>query len=272
MHAERIKNELIEWVRDWFEKNGKGCNAVLGISGGKDSTVAAAICVEALGKDRVIGVLIPNGIQSDISDSVAVCEFLGIKNITVNIKDAYDSILGEIKEGIYEPQRDGYVDVEITKQAKENLPPRLRMATLYAVSQCMNGRVVNTGNLSENVCGYSTIYGDHAGDFAPFDMITATEVVKIGHLLGLPDYLVDKTPSDGLCGKTDEDSLGFTYKVLDNFIRTGECKNKETLEKIKKRFKNSRFKAELIRFPHYDPQLPDFTGWAFAEAKINKEE
>lgn len=240
--AEKIKNECINWIRDFFEENGKGCNAVVGISGGKDSSVVAALCVEALGRDRVIGVLMPCGEQSDIDCSIQLVEFLGIKNYTVNIKAAVDGVLSALPD-----------DMEITKQTKTNLPARIRMATLYAVSQSNNGRVANTCNLSEDYVGYSTRYGDAAGDFSPISKLTVEEVKIIGTLLGLPENLVEKTPIDGLSGKSDEENLGFSYAVLDKYIRTGVCEDKELKEKFDRLYKANRFKLEPI--PAYEPNI-----------------
>ena len=233
--ALKVKNDCVEWIRDFFEKNGKGCNAVVGISGGKDSSIAAALCVEALGKDRVIGVLMPCGEQADIDCARLLVEHLGIKNYTVNIKDAVEGLKKNLPS-----------DLEITAQTTTNLPPRIRMSTLYAISQSVNGRVVNTCNLSEDWVGYSTRYGDAAGDFSPLSDMTVTELKKIGHLLGLPAELVDKTPIDGLCGKTDEENLGFTYAMLDKYIRTGEIEDKAIKERIDTLHERNKFKLELM--------------------------
>lgn len=229
--AVSVKNDVVKWIRNTFENNGKNCNAVIGISGGKDSSVVAALCVEALGKDRVIGVLMPNGVQRDISDSMKLVEYLGIRFVEVNIQDACNGILNNI-EAIFIPERDGYEDIKISEQTKINLPARIRMTTLYAVSQSMNGRVMNTCNLSEDWVGYSTRYGDAAGDFSPLATLTSDEVIAIGEACGLLDEFVHKTPSDGLCGKTDEDNLGFSYKVLNRYIRTGVCEDATVKEKI----------------------------------------
>ena len=155
-NAEKVKNECVEWIRDFFEQNGKGCNAVVGISGGKDSSIAAALCVEALGKDRVIGVLMPQGEQHDIDMAYMLVNHLGIKHYVVNVKDAVDGILKSLPS-----------ELEVTAQTVQNIPPRIRMSTLYAVSQSVNGRVCNTCNLSEDWVGYSTRYGDSVGDFSP---------------------------------------------------------------------------------------------------------
>lgn len=239
-------NKTIEqacaWITDFFEKNGKGCNAVLGISGGKDSSVAAALCVKALGKDRVIGVLMPNGEQSDIDCAQKLVKHLGIKNYTVNIKQGYDGIVNAIP-----------AELEFSEQARINLAPRLRMSTVYAVSQCCNGRVVNTCNLSEDWVGYSTRYGDSVGDFSPLSHLTVTEVKQIGKQLGLPLELVEKVPSDGLSGKTDEDNLGFTYAVLDKYIRTGVCEDEKVKALIDRKHKLNLFKLQLM--PSFDPQI-----------------
>ena len=242
--AKKVAEELTVWIQEWFKENGKDCNAVLGISGGKDSTVTAALCVRALGKDRVVGVMMPNGEQKDISDSIKVCEILGIKNLIVNIKDAVEAEKTNILKAL------NIIGVnELSEQTITNLPPRIRMATLYAVSQTLNGRVINTCNLSEDWVGYSTRYGDSAGDVAPLANLTVDEVKQIGIELGLPYELVYKTPSDGLCGKTDEDNLGFTYAVLDKYIRTGVCEDEKIKELIDRKHRINKFKLELM--PNY---------------------
>lgn len=239
--AEKVKNDIVEWIREWFNENGKGCKGVLGISGGKDSSVVAALLCEALGKENVVGVLMPNGEQFDIDVSEALVKHLGIKSVIINIKDAYDGLVNQI----------GQTDLEFTNQAKVNLAPRIRMSTVYAVSQCVNGRVANTCNLSEDWVGYSTRYGDAAGDFSPLSKLTVQEVKAIGRVLGLPDMFVEKPPIDGLCGKTDEDNLGFTYAVLDKYIRTGVCENEETKAKIDRMHKMNLFKLQLMPvFPY----------------------
>lgn len=240
--AVKVKDECVAWIRKFFEENGPGCNAVLGISGGKDSSVVAALCVEALGKDRVIGVLMPNGEQADIDMSKLLVSHLGIKHYIVNIKDAYEGLLGAIPG-----------DLEISEQTKINLAPRLRMATVYAVSQSNNGRVANTCNLSEDWVGYSTRYGDSVGDFSPCSFLTVQEVKAIGRLLGLPEQLIEKAPSDGLCGKTDEDNLGFTYAELDKYIREGVIENQEHKEIIDRKHKANLFKLEFM--PCFKPTL-----------------
>ncbi len=237
----KAMNGCIEWIREFFEENGKGCNAVLGISGGKDSSVVAALLVEALGKDRVIGVLMPNGEQADIDMAKLLVNHLGIKYYVVNIKEAYDGIINAFPE-----------ELNMSNQTKINLAPRLRMSTVYAVSQSVNGRVANTCNLSEDWVGYSTRYGDSVGDFSPCSHFTVQEVKEIGRILGLPEALIEKAPSDGLCGKTDEDNLGFTYAVLDRYIRTGEIEDEETKKLIDYKHKMNLFKLEVM--PSYEPK------------------
>lgn len=241
-NAEKVKNDCVQWIRDFFEENGKGCNAVIGISGGKDSSIVAALCVEALGRDRVIGVLMPNGEQHDIDCAYALVNHLGIKHYVVNIKDAFDGVLNNLPE-----------ELKVTDQARANLPPRIRMSTLYAVSQCCNGRVANTCNLSEDWVGYSTRYGDSVGDFSPISHLTVAEVKQIGYLLDLPRDLVDKIPIDGLCGRTDEDNLGFTYAELDRYIRTGEIDDPDKKALIDRKHKMNLFKLQLM--PSFEPEL-----------------
>ncbi|MBE6588276.1 MAG: NAD(+) synthase [Ruminococcaceae bacterium] len=240
--ARKVKDQCVEWIRRFFEENGPGCNAVLGISGGKDSSIAAALCVEALGRDRVIGVLMPQGEQHDIDMAHLLVDHLGIKHYVVNVKDAVDAVLNSLPE-----------ELQLTSQSIQNLPPRIRMSTLYAISQSCNGRVVNTCNLSEDWVGYSTRYGDSVGDFSPMSNLTVTEIKEIGRLLGVPAVLVDKTPIDGLCGKSDEENLGFTYAELDVYIRTGviEDENKKAL--IDKKHKANLFKLELM--PSFKPEI-----------------
>ncbi len=238
-NAAEMKDRCVQWIREWFEKNGAGCNAVVGISGGKDSSVVAGLCVEALGKDRVIGVLMPCGVQADIDMARKLVDFLGIKNFEVNIKEALDGVLNALP------------DMEISTQSRTNLPPRIRMTVLYAVSQSVNGRVANTCNLSEDWVGYSTRYGDSVGDFSPLSRFTVAEVKAIGRELGLPEDLVEKVPIDGLCGKTDEDNLGFTYAVLDRYIREGICEDEAVKERIDRLHRNNLFKLELM--PCFEP-------------------
>ena len=240
--AVKIKNDCVNWIREFFEENGKDCTAVVGISGGKDSSVAAALCVEALGRDRVVGVLMPQGEQHDIDMAYRLVEHLGIRHYVVNIKDAVDSLTAALP-----------TDLEVSTQAKTNLPPRIRMATLYAVSQSVNGRVVNTCNLSEDWVGYSTRYGDAAGDFSPMSHLTVTEVKQIGYELGLPRELVDKVPIDGLCGKTDEENLGFTYAELDVYIRTGVIYDAEKKALIDRKHAANLFKLQLM--PSFKPDI-----------------
>lgn len=240
--AVKVKDQCVEWIKEFFEANGKGCNAVVGISGGKDSSIVAALCVEALGKDRVIGVLMPQGEQHDIDKAYLLVNHLGIKHYVVNIKSTVDAILSAFPE-----------DLPITDMTRINLPPRIRMSTLYAVSQSLNGRVANTCNLSEDWVGYSTRYGDSVGDFSPMSNLTVTEVKQIGRVLGLPDELVDKVPIDGLCGKTDEENLGFTYAELDVYIRTGFIEDPAKKELIDRKHKANLFKLQLM--PCFKPEF-----------------
>ncbi len=235
-NAVKVKNDCVQWIRDWFEENGKGCNAVIGISGGKDSSVVAALCVEALGKDRVIGVSMPNGEQKDIADVYAIVAHLGIKLLNINVGVSVSDIIARLH----------YSEIDVSEQTIINLPPRIRMTTLYAISQSLNGRVACTDNLSESYIGYSTRWGDNVGDFCPLVNLTSEEVVAVGDACGLPYELTHKTPSDGLCGKTDEDNFGFTYAELNKYILTGECENEEVKAKIDNLHKKNLFKLQPI--------------------------
>lgn len=242
-NAKAVKDDIVKWIREFFEQNGKGCSAVVGISGGKDSSVVAALCVEALGKDKVFGVLMPNGEQVDIDASYSLLNHLGIDYCVVNIHEAIRSLKHEIK-----PKLGDHWSV----QTSVNLPARIRMATLYAVSQTIGGRVANTCNLSEDWVGYATRYGDGAGDFSPLSKLTVTEVKAIGRELGLPEELIEKVPTDGLCGHTDEDNLGFTYAVLDRYIRTGEIDDMHTKERIDAMHEKNLFKLKPMPTFEYE--------------------
>lgn len=240
----RTKDEIVQWIRDYFENNGPGCSAVVGISGGKDSSIVAALCVEALGKERVIGVLMPNGEQADIQDSMQLVNELGINYRNINIGDAVIALKKALAYGC----------VNMSEQAEVNMPARIRMATLYAVAQSLpnGGRVANTCNMSEDYVGYSTKYGDSAGDFSPLSHLMVHEVREIGHKLPISFSLVDKTPSDGLCGKTDEDNLGFTYDQLDQYIMSGTSGDKSIDEKISSLHVRNLHKLKLM--PAYGGQ------------------
>ena len=241
-NVEKTVNELTEWIRDYFEKTARGCSAVLGISGGKDSSVTAALLARALGKERVVGVMMPDGIQSDISDSEMLVNFLGIRHLTVNIKGATTAL----KEALTD------AGSNVTRDVQINTPPRIRMSVLYAVAQGLEngGRVINTCNKSEDYIGYSTKFGDSAGDVSLLADFTVEEVIQIGEYLGLPDALVHKKPSDGLSGMTDEDKIGFSYRALDKYIATGVCEDEAIKEKIDRMHRQNLHKLEPM--PHYE--------------------
>lgn len=244
-NAEKVKKDIVKWIQDWFEENGKGCKAVIGISGGKDSSVVAALCAEALGAENVVGVMMPRGEQFDIDVSRALIDHLGIRGITVNVGPACDAVEAQVMEAFG----------EISVQTKTNIPPRIRMTHLYAVCQTVGGRVANTCNLSEDYVGYNTIFGDNAGDFSPLSRLTVQEVKEVGRALGLPSMFVDKVPIDGLQGKTDEDNLGFTYAVLDEYIRTGVCEDPEIKEKIDRKHKMNLFKLKPMPTFEYEGEI-----------------
>ena len=254
-NPEQTKNKIVQWIRDYFAENGPSCSAVIGISGGKDSSVAAALCAEALGKDRVVGVLMPRGVQPDISDSQLLVDTLQIPYVIVNIGDAADALERTLEGN--EKLQEICGKKEMAREAKINMPPRIRMATLYAVAQNLpnGGRVVNTCNASEDYVGYSTKYGDAAGDFSPMSELLVHEVLQIGDVLGLPEQLVRKTPSDGLSGMSDEDKLGFTYAMLDHYVLTGECDDEEKKARIDRLHRLNLHKLRLM--PKFEPDESD---------------
>ncbi|MBO7682195.1 MAG: NAD(+) synthase [Clostridia bacterium] len=248
----KTKNEVVQWIRDYFAENGPNCSVVVGVSGGKDSSVTAALCAEALGPERVVGVLMPNGVQPDIQDSRDLVAALGIPFVELNIEEAFQGMKHMLESNEELAKLTG--TTEMTNDARINLPPRLRMATLYAVGQMLpNGaRVANTCNMSEDYVGYSTKFGDAAGDFSPLANLCVEEVLQIGEVLGLPERLVKKTPSDGLSGMGDEEKLGFTYAVLDRYIRTGEIDDPATKEKIDRLHRINLHKLRLM--PSFEPE------------------
>lgn len=253
--VKEVYDEIIKFIKDFF-KDKKG-PAILGISGGKDSTICAALLAEALGKKRVIGVMMPNGVQKDLIDSVKVCELLGIQSMKVNIGPVYDALREQIDTSDIKDSPDQWTPLFTT-----NTPARLRMITLYGIAAQLGGFVCNTCNYSEDFVGYSTKYGDCCGDFSLLNQLTKTEVVALGDYMELPKELVHKTPSDGMCGKSDEDNMGFTYDVLDTFIRTGLApKSFEVYNKIKKMHLNPNTKLKLL--PMAYPELHLEENWKF---------
>ncbi|MGI6744893.1 MAG: NH(3)-dependent NAD(+) synthetase [Firmicutes bacterium ADurb.Bin300] len=241
--AEKTRDDIVNWIIEYFRDNGKGCNAVIGISGGKDSSIVAALCARALGKDRVIGVLMPNGIQTDIDVSYSLCEFLGIKSYTISIGNMFNALMDELRSKLD----------SVSERTTINVQPRLRMSVIYAVSQSVNGRVASTSNFSEDYVGYITRFGDALGDFAPIAKLTVDEVKAVGRALGLPSLFVDKLPVDGLTNKSDEENLGFTYEILDKFIRTGICEDENIKNKIIYLNQTNKFKFEPIPTFQYEP-------------------
>lgn len=238
--AKQTAEKLVKWLKDYFDNNGQPINAVVGCSGGKDSTVVLAALTKAIGPDRIYAILMPNGEQADIDDSYKICEYLGLKPHVCNIQDAYNGVVGSVS-GEFEP----------TGQMKINLAPVLRMTTLKAISQCVNGRFTCNGNASEAYIGWFTIDGDDRGSVKPLINMTVTEVIQVGEALGLPDWMIHKTPTDGLCGQTDEDKFGFTYEVLDKYIRTGEIDDLEVKAKIDDMHKRNAFKLKPM--PSFEP-------------------
>lgn len=234
---------LLDWMRRQMEACG-GRTAVVGVSGGKDSSVVSALCCEAYGRENVLGVLMPDGVQPDIDYSRSLVETLNIRSVTLNIHAAAEGLLGELARA----------GIEASRQTRVNLPPRIRMTALYAVAQSVEGGIViNTSNLSEDWVGYCTVYGDSAGAFSPIGMYTTEEVIAIGRELGLPERFLVKPPSDGLTGLTDEDNLGFTYHAVNAYLREGIVQP-GVQEQIDRKHRESRFKFRTI--PVYHNGLP----------------
>lgn len=261
-------NLAIENIVNGLRASNPSGKAIIGISGGKDSTVVAYLAVKAYGKENVVGVMMPNGEQKDIADSKRVCELLGIKNLTINIGDAYKSLTGAICVNLMDDVSNGVLNNEIPSQYSTNTPARLRMTTLYGVAAILGGRVLNTCNRSEDVLGYSTFYGDSAGSYGPICDYTVSEVRQIGLALGAPEDLVMKAPDDGMCGSTDEQNLSkqldipnFTYERLDHLIRReiDECDfSFNEIERIRNLYNKMKFKIEIIRMPHPDSGMVDY--------------
>ena len=257
-NVEKVTAACIDWIQDWFDKNGNGCNAIIGMSGGKDSTIVAALLVKALGADHVIGVAMPDKGQS-INEADKICEYLGIKYLVAPI----DGVVAEFHK-VWDDQGSA---IKWTKQAEQNIPPRVRMTMLFALSQTFNGRVANTCNLSEDYVGYATLFGDAAGSFAPLSHLTVTEIYQIGDYLGLPYEWVHKVPDDGLPHSSpDEVKFGFSYAELDRYIRDGEvpegpCENNPDelkIDKIRRMYRNNKFKTEIVQIPYFDPEVYEY--------------
>lgn len=250
-----LKDRCIAWIKDWFEPFGPQCSAVLGMSGGKDSTVAAALCAQALGRERVIGVAMPQNGQG-INGADDICSFLGIRYLCLPIGAITDECgkLGALLLGGASSASGSSAEEGFSVQTLQNIPPRIRMTMLYAVAQSTNGMVANTCNLSEDYIGYATLFGDAAGSFAPLGGLVVREIRGIGHALGLPSVWVDKTPDDGLPHSCpDEEKFGFTYDVLDRYIREGVCEDLAVREKIDSMHRRNLFKTEILHIPHFEP-------------------
>lgn len=247
-NAEEHLNKCINWCKDWFQKNAPNHKAVIGMSGGKDSTIAATILAIAIGANNVIGVAMPDDGQG-INDADEICKFLGIKYIKAPISGMTNAFKGMWREF-------GDEDFKWSHQAETNIPPRVRMTMLYAIAQTYNGIVVNTCNLSESYLGYETIFGDLAGGMSPIKNLTATEIIALGDELKLPSNWVHKTPDDGLPNSSpDEEKFGFTYETLDRWIRTGEKGDTEVMRKIFARYEASQFKRDCVNIQAYNPNL-----------------
>ena len=230
--AAAVRDRLVAAIRKMAGTQGF-TKVVLGISGGKDSTVTAALCARALGRDNVYGVMMPDGVQTDIEDSRQVCRALGIRTKTVNIGPMHEALL----QGIAANEASGTdFPVAFSRESNVNVGPRLRMTALRYITQALGARLAGTGNLSEKTVGYCTKDGDTSCDFAVLGMLTSVEVVQVGLTMEeLPRELVQKTPADGLSGFSDEERLGLKYADIHAYIRYGTCGNPETDEKIRRK-------------------------------------
>ena len=226
----KLTQDCIKWIRDWFDANGPTCTAVLGMSGGKDSTIAAALCAKALGPERVVGIAMPAEGQS-LNEADEICAYLGIKYLCLpigRIEAEFDAL------EVYMPGG------KFSLQTIQNIPPRIRMTALYAAAQSLNGMVANTCNLSEDYIGYATLFGDAAGSFSPLGGLVVREVLEIGHDLGLPSR---------------EAKFGFSYATLDRYIREGVCEDEEIRAKIDRMHRRNLFKTEILHIPTFRPEI-----------------
>ncbi|MBR6323086.1 MAG: NAD(+) synthase [Lachnospiraceae bacterium] len=245
VNTAKIRDELAEEIRKYCEKAGVK-RIVLGVSGGKDSSVAAALSARALGPENVFGVMLPDGAQKDIADSRRVCESLGIRAFTVNIGAIHEALLEAVKEGF--PAEDLLIPYGETAERESNINvgPRLRMTTLRYIAQALGAFLCGTGNLSESYVGYCTKDGDTSCDFNPLGRLTSKEVVQLGlSMPELPCELVEKAPADGLSGHTDEERLGVTYQEIHDLIRYGSSGNPEADEIIRRKHRSSAHKRAM---------------------------
>lgn len=247
---ESIKKQFLAWLDRVPCKK-----AVLGISGGKDSTVCAHLLSKIIGPENVYGVMMPNGLQTDIGDSLEVIKLTKINSYAVNIANAYNAIVDQLSYNGLKPSNDTII----------NMPARLRMTTLYAVAQTVGGFVLNTDNIDEIISGYYTLYGDGAGSYGLLRNLTVAEVIELGRWLGIPENLIMKKPGDGLQSQGDEERLGIKYADLDKLIRKNEATD-EFRQKIMKRYTANQFKTDLVNIPAPRFDYPDFVRDVYATA------
>lgn len=246
-NASSVTTALIRWIDNYFAAaSDPATKAVVGVSGGKDSSVVLAACVQALGNNRVLAVLMPQGIQDDLDVAEEICRHCNVESLEVNIAAPVEQLYQQLIAA----------GVELNTVATFNTPARIRMTTLYAIAATVGGRVANTCNLSEDWVGYATKFGDGAGDFSPLAQLTVTEVKAIGRELGLPAKFIEKTPIDGLCGLSDEENLGFSYAELDRYIRNGHCDSPELKAKIDTLHERNLHKLQPMPTFIYQPDQP----------------
>ncbi len=236
MTTAELAKQIPEWIKKKVDES--GCNGVvLGMSGGIDSAVVAALCKKALG-DKVLGVIMPcKSLPKDREDAELTARKLDLELQTVPLDEILNSFLKVL------PESPGFV--------QSNMKPRLRMTALYYIANLHSYLVVGTGNRSEVMVGYYTKYGDGGVDLLPIAGLHKTEVLALATELGIPAEIIEKAPSAGLWeGQTDEDELGITYAELDQALTaidagTEDRFDAKTINKVKEMIAKSAHKRAL---------------------------
>ena len=205
-----LADDIARWLKD-YAKDARARGYVLGLSGGIDSAVTAALCRRAMG-DEVLGLLMPcRSLPEDAELASLVADSLGMRTATIDLGPAYDALIAALPAGIPE-------------MARANIRPRLRMTALYAQAQTHNYLVAGTGNRSEVMVGYFTKYGDGGVDVEPLGRLYKWEVRELARDLGIPEVVLNRPPSAGLWqGQTDEGEMGITYADLDKVLAAIEA-------------------------------------------------
>lgn len=214
MDARHVTGQLVDWIRTRvLAANSKG--TVLGLSGGIDSAVVAALCRRAF-EDSTLGVMMPcHSMPQDEEDARLVAAALGLETARVDLTGTYDVLMSAIEQA---------TGNQLMRLAQANTKARLRMTTLYGIAATRSALVVGTGNRSELTIGYFTKHGDSGVDMLPIGGLVKAQVFELAAHLGIPEKIIRKAPSAGLWeGQTDEQEMGFTYAALDRYILTGQA-------------------------------------------------